>query len=114
MIPTKGDVAVVGVGAATPFIAGANGGDLPSLINMAIAAAASAAAAAMIKAAVSGGGAFIRAKVRRMRTDDDPKNDDTAEALEAVADKLDPEGAKKNPLSPSTEITTKIERGPKP
>jgi len=107
LAPSPGDAVVVGgVGLTVPFLAGADG-TAPSLINMAIAAAASAATGLIVKAAVAGAGAYLRAKARRMRSDDDPKNDDVADAVDAVADKLDPEGKK-----PAPEVTQKIERKP--
>lgn len=115
LAPAKGDVAAVGIGVAAPFLAGAvpvdHGLDLQAMITAAIIAAASAASAAAVKGIVAAIGAFIRGDVRAKRLDDDPKNDKFADAEEAFADKIDPDGkAQPCPPSPSTGIA----RGPQP
>lgn len=118
LAPTKSDMGVVGLGTAAPFLAGAvpldHGFDF-NTIATGIAVAATTTIVGMVgKGVVAGAGAYIRAKVRRWRLDKDPSNDDAADALEAVADAVDPAGKATPPPSGAPFPLPRSDRGPQP
>lgn len=113
---TKVDATLAGVGTAAPFLVGAAappGADLHTVVNMLLVAAVTGAATAVVKGSLAGVGAFLRAKVRRWRGDKDPANDDAADAVEAVANAIDPKG-KPEAAASSGAPETSNNRGPQP
>jgi hypothetical protein len=96
---TKGDVAAVGVGTASPFLMGALGGahpsDVQTVVNTAIAAGVSTLLTLGVKGGAAFVGAWLRADRKKKLTDNDPKNDNTAEGEGALADTIDPEHKEK-------------------
>lgn len=89
---SKSDAAVIAgstvIGTAVGSVAPA--GDLHTLIMGAVMAAVSTAVGLLLKGGYAAAAAWLRSDARKKLTDEDPKNDNSAAAEVAFADKLDP------------------------